>query len=193
MDQLPDRILFLALGCLIGGVLGYIVGNIRGMKRQRVEIEIIKKGLGDIDVRVDDKQDRKLTRDAGLVRYPLVLDIALFLVVAITVFSAVQSQLATNKSNDATDRVQHSDVVTCQNANEARRANRDLWDFVIALSLANPQNSSPKSIRYLNDIQTWIDKIYRPHDCNDLTRKYPIPKPPKVISFPKKHHHKHRR
>jgi hypothetical protein len=128
----------------------------------------------------------KYDKEAGLVRYPILLDVALFFVVALTVYAAFQSQKASNRSDDATSKVADSAIVNCQNANETRQANQELWNFIIELSVASPGNKeSPAAIRYLHEIQRWVDKIYQLHDCHDLTKKYVIPPPPKILTvFP---------
>jgi len=164
-----DRALYLLIGCFIGFILGYIVRS----------LQVIKQKLSEKD------------NDDGLVRYPLVLDVALLIVVGLTVFAAFRAQVAANKSDDVTDALKSSNVVACQNANETRTANKQLWDFIISVSVSSPGNrNSPKALKFLHEIQHWIDDIYRLHDCNDLDKKYPIPPPPAIVHFPDKHKHR---
>lgn len=173
--NISDRVLYLAIGGLIGFILGYIVRSLRGIETELEETE---------------KKHKK--HDDGRISGDLVNRVAVFLVVCLTAFAAFRSQSASNKSDDAVDGVQASNVATCENGNESRAASKVLWDFVIDVSVASPGNQqSPKALRYLQTIREWIDKVYRPHDCKNLTKKYPIPPPPKIITF-KPHKHKHK-
>lgn len=172
MHNIGDRLLYLLIGMAIGFVCGYIVSRLRCEDGETV-----------------DDENKKLPKDAGIVRYPMVFDIALAIVFLLTVYSAFQAQIASNHSNDALEHQRHSDMVACQNSNDFRTANLELWNFVLDLSIADPRNQdNPREVRYLHRIQTWISQIYRQHDCSDLSKKYPIPPSPKIIVF--RHHPK---
>lgn len=171
--SVSERIIFLAIGGAIGFILGYMVRALSCIQQDTSEL----------------KEVMKRDKDAGLVRYPILLDVCLFIVVALTVYAAFQSQRASNRSDNAVDQVQQSNVVACENANETREANKQLWHFIIAVSSSSPGNQKdPKALAYLKTIQDWIDLVYRPHDCNDLDKKYPIPPPPKILTFSKQKH-----
>lgn len=168
---MTERIMLLFIGACVGFVFGYIVKSLRCIQAD-LEEPSMRRAI------------KKFHNDKGLIRYPLLLDIALFLTVALTVYAAVQSQFASNRSDDAVKKVSTSAVVSCQNANETREANLALWNFVIDLSVAGQKKTDEKTIKYLQDIRAWVGKVYQDHDCNDLDKKYPIPDPPPIIPHP---------
>lgn len=92
-----DRLGWLLLGCLIGFVVGYVVRSLREIKEELNETgEIVKDKLGD---------------EKGFVKLPEWKNMALFLVVLITVWAAFSSQKATQDAQDAQDQMQI--VVDC--------------------------------------------------------------------------------
>lgn len=82
MMGLDERATWLLLGCAIGFVLGYIVRSLRDIKEELDEVEDILK-----------KPERG---EKGFMRYPIVADIMLILVVSITAWAAFASQQASN-------------------------------------------------------------------------------------------------
>jgi hypothetical protein len=68
-------------------------------------------------------------------------------------------------------------VTSCENANESREASRTLWYFVVDLA---SKDAPPERVAYLGEVRAWIGKVYQPHDCSDLSRKYPLPPPPAI-------------
>jgi len=91
---IDDRLVFLLLGCAIGFVLGRLDRRLRAMKEQ----------MDEIDECVHECRKR-IRNERGAMRMPSRNNIALFLVVAMTLYAAVMSQLASNTSNDTSDRV----------------------------------------------------------------------------------------
>lgn len=94
-----ERIGWLILGCLIGFALGYIVRSLREIKDELDEVdELVKERLD------GDRRDRKTPKrgrgEDGLARYPLLLDIALILVIGLTVFAAFSTQQTNNDLRD---------------------------------------------------------------------------------------------
>lgn len=85
-----ERLVTFLLGCLVGLILGYL-GRM---------LQDIKEKVDDVDNIV-----RKGRDEGGFVRNPIALDIVLLLLVALTVYSSVASQFASNKSNKTSDRV----------------------------------------------------------------------------------------
>jgi ABC-type multidrug transport system fused ATPase/permease subunit len=83
--DLSDRLLYLVIGCAIGFTIGYIV---RGLREIKEEVQ-------ELDEHV--KRDRN---DAGYMRFPIVADIALLVVVCLTVYAAFASQKASNAVQD---------------------------------------------------------------------------------------------
>lgn len=96
--DLTDRLSWLIFGCLIGFVLGYIARYLQEIKQELDEVDQIV------------KQDRKRD-ERGIMRYPILADIVLLLVVIMTVWAAFASQKASNEVEDAQDRI--SRITAC--------------------------------------------------------------------------------
>lgn len=86
---LDDRLIYLLLGCFIGFALGYIARTLQTLSEKVDEVDKTVK-----------KRD-----EGGFVRNPIVLDFILLFVVGLTAWSAISSQVASNKSNDTSDTV----------------------------------------------------------------------------------------
>lgn len=69
-------------------------------------------------------------------------------------------------------------VTNCENANETRKANRTLWNFVLDLSQSGNSDATAQEVAYLEQFRAWIGKVYQERDCTDLGREYPLPPPP---------------
>ena len=87
---LDDRLMYLLLGVCVGFILGYITRTLREIKEE----------LYEVDGRVSRKRD-----DAGFMRYPVVADVMVVLVVVITVWAAFASQRASNEVRDNQDQI----------------------------------------------------------------------------------------
>lgn len=66
-------------------------------------------------------------------------------------------------------------VQSCENANQSRAANLQLWSYVLDIASAD---AAPPDAKNLNRIKAWVAILYQPHDCDDLGREYKIPPPP---------------
>lgn len=73
--------------------------------------------------------------------------------------------------------VRETQKQNCINTNEARQGNLVLWKVILA---ANAAKQTPAQKRQAVLFNTWIDKLYAQHDCNDLNKKYTIPPPPNL-------------
>lgn len=91
-----ERLGYLMVGCLIGFILGYIVRSLRDIKEELDEVA--------------DEMKHNRNED-GIVRNPIVLDIALLLVVVLTVWASFSSQKASNDIQDTQDQLLR--VTTC--------------------------------------------------------------------------------
>ncbi len=79
---LDERVILFLLGCLIGAVLGYVTRLLQEIKKELDEVdEIVKRPRRD---------------EAGFSRFPIIMDIALLTVVALTVWASFASQKASN-------------------------------------------------------------------------------------------------
>lgn len=80
-------------------------------------------------------------------------------------------------------KLQANAKTNCENNNESRLANQVLWTKVIDLSRVGDDMSEPET-EILDTYQEWIDRLYAPRDCDDLSREYPIPPPPTIPAAP---------
>ena len=85
-----ERLVWFLVGAALGFVLGYITRTLREIKEE----------LDEVDTIVKHKRD-----ETGITRHPLVMDAALFFVVAITVWAAFASQKATNQYQETQEKV----------------------------------------------------------------------------------------
>lgn len=95
--DLIERLEWLTLGCVIGFILGYIVGRLRDI---RAEVHEIKEELNIVETDVKHIRD-----DQGVMTHRWSANIALALVVSLTFFAAIQSQRASNRSNETSKSV----------------------------------------------------------------------------------------
>ena len=72
-------------------------------------------------------------------------------------------------------------VTNCENANESRQAARALWGYVIDVSSVNNPDRTPREQRVLDGFRDYVNDVYAPRDCTDLSKKYPLPDPPAVV------------
>lgn len=74
------------------------------------------------------------------------------------------------------------DLVTgCENANESRQAARALWGYVIDVSAVSNPSPSADQQRVIESFRAYVNEVYAPRDCTDLSRKYVLPDPPKIV------------
>lgn len=73
-------------------------------------------------------------------------------------------------------------VTSCQNANDSREAQRTLWAFVLQASAANNKDKTPEQRETAKKFGEWVDKLFADRDCTDLSKRYPLPPPPKLGS-----------
>jgi hypothetical protein len=127
------RLSWLLIGCGIGFVAGYIVRSLREIKEK----------VTDVDERVKKRE----TNDEGLIRYPLLYDIVLVLIVAMTVYAAITSQLNANSVKDQQHKI--DDITSC---------NRDyLNKTIVAL---NSRTAYAQEQAFANvDLQTAFNKV----------------------------------
>jgi hypothetical protein len=88
--DLWDRFLWLAIGCFIGFVLGYIV---RSLQEIKARVEHVEETVTENEPKKS-KWDRN---DDGLLRHPLLLDLVLLIVVGMTVFASFATAKVNNE------------------------------------------------------------------------------------------------
>lgn len=88
MMGLDDRLSYLLLGMLVGFVLGYITKALREIKEE----------IGHVDETV-----KRQKNERSFMRFPLVADAMLLVVLGITVYAAFSSQKTNNELSDTQD------------------------------------------------------------------------------------------
>ncbi len=108
---LDDRLAYFILGCVIGVIIGYIIRSLREIDMKVSEVdEIVKKSHGEdgfvrlpslVEIKVWFKQHLRKISVSG---------VALFVVVALSVFASFQSQLNSNAVKDTQDKLKVAQV-----------------------------------------------------------------------------------
>jgi len=99
-----DRLLLFLFGCIIGFILGYIVRSLRAIKEE----------LDEVDEIVKEKFPNHTRNEDGIVRHPLVMDLALLLVIVLTVWASFASQKASNDVQETQDQQTRSTLCVQQ-------------------------------------------------------------------------------
>lgn len=101
---------------------------------------------------------------------------ALFLVIATLACAGIWLGASASWQNS-------KDLVTnCQNANESRAAARSLWGYVVDLSEASNPSPTKHDRQVITNFRRYVNAVYVPHDCSDLSKKYPLPDPPEIVA-----------
>lgn len=163
----PERLEWLLLGCIIGFILGYIVRTLREIKEELDEVDDIVKA------------DHGLPKsERGSIHAPTAAGVMLVVVVLITAWAAVASQIASNKVQATQDqlarvtqcnKVYLSETIHVINA-RTRYSQRQALANVelqksqarfVALILHKPPYSEQRQRdafeEYLNDLNTFIN------------------------------------
>ena len=72
--------------------------------------------------------------------------------------------------------IHDSQVRNCQNANESRKGTLLLWNTI--LNAPRPAGSPPRTSeqeKQTADFQIFLNQLYVPRDCSDLTKEYELP------------------
>lgn len=77
------------------------------------------------------------------------------------------------------DQIKDQQVISCQNANETRKGQRQAWDFIIDVS-AGDEQGNPAELAVLQTIRTWLHDVFAERDCSNLGKEYEVPPPPDV-------------
>jgi hypothetical protein len=111
---------------------------------------------------------------------PLLMVAALALAIAAVAGTYINGRNDARRNHDQIEAAAADAKVGCENANESRAASRTLWNYVVDLSLASNTDATPEEVAYLGKVRDWIDQVYAPHDCADLSKKYQLPPPPAI-------------
>jgi hypothetical protein len=154
--DLIDRFTFLLVGCVLGFLIGYVVGQRRTIEHIKETVDevddIVKENLG------EPKQKRRRD-ERGFMRNPVRANLALLVVVLIAVSAAFLAQKA---QNDLQDRVQQDERSRCEGAVDSRNAQRDIVDAVYNLAVGfvqREQVNPPRSPAELAEVNRYIDQV----------------------------------
>lgn len=105
--DLDDRALYLFLGMVLGAVLGYVSRMLQEIHKDvsvlNIDVHDIKEEVDEIDSIVKTRRDRD---DGGFMRFPLVADIVLIAVIAMTAWAAVSTGITNNRLGSAIEDIQ---------------------------------------------------------------------------------------
>lgn len=121
--DLIERIIYFSIGGILGFVLGYIVKGVRVLNEKVYDV---KEELQDVN-----KNLLKNRGEEGIMSHRWSANLALFVVVLVTLYAALMSQEASNKSNETSDRIATLQVEQKQNLDCTTQI---LFDAISALN-----------------------------------------------------------
>lgn len=133
--------------------------------------------------KVDDLSHR-LTAKEILHKRTLRLTVATFALAVLSSIGVGVSLYAVNGLNHVTTLNEKNAIIACKNANDSREANRILWLTILDASRNDPSPDEPRTAedeRISREFEVWINKLYAPRDCYNLSKRYPLPDPPNLI------------
>lgn len=105
---------------------------------------------------------RRSSRDRKMI-YTLAASLALDLLLTVAIFLvAVRADNASNRA----DQVHAQQVATCQNSNEARRVQVQLWDYILSLPAPRPRTDEQE--RQLLQFRAYVHRVFAPRDCSRI-------------------------
>jgi hypothetical protein len=114
--DLDDRAFYILSGMAIGAVLGYLTRMLQEIRKDVVhinnDVHDIKEEVDEIDAIVKNRRERD---EGGFVRFPIVADVILLSVIAMTVWAAWTTGETNSKLEDAI-----SDIQVTQKSDEAQ-------------------------------------------------------------------------
>lgn len=102
-------------------------------------------------------------------------------VIALMLLGGVWLWTVAQDAKEATEANERTAVVNCQNANESRRAQVVLWDFILAASGRDDEEPrTAEEEQFREEFRDWIHALYAERDCQNLDKKYKLPDPPSI-------------
>lgn len=161
--DLGDALGWLALGCLIGFVLGYVTRTLQDVlgKVDDVDEKVheIKVELDEVDDLVKNRNCPIVRDDEGALKWLTAANVALFIVVMLTAYAAFVSQQA---SNDVQESYERDTIARCESSSDVRVVQRETVDAIYNLatgSLARDADSPPLTDYELKQYNAYIDRV----------------------------------
>ncbi len=142
-----EKIAWLALGCAVGFVFGYIVARLREIKEKEDTIES----------KVDNLMHREKDEE-GALRFSWT-GLAVLVVVLLTAYAAFVSG---HTANQVEDKVQSDKVALCRSGVESRQVQRGLVEAIYELatgSLERPKGAKPLTKVEIEQYNAYIDRV----------------------------------
>jgi hypothetical protein len=71
-----------------------------------------------------------------------------------------------NNAGERADQVHAQQVATCQTSNEARRAQTQLWDYLLALPAPRPRTAA--ETKQLDQFRAYVHRVFAARDCSRI-------------------------
>lgn len=137
------------------------------------------------------EENRRLSRRANLNSIAAVVG-AVVAVIAVVVAivvgvrasnAAAEAKSAAEQAKAAQQAVTDAQVKNCQNANETRKGQASLWDFIIDTSIKSNPDAPEIVTKFYDDLRVYVHDLFAQRDCSDLTKTYDQPKAPDIPSL----------
>lgn len=180
---LDDRLFWLAIGCVLGFFVGYMVRSLRVLQE-------IKAELDEVDSIVKEEQTvrkaRKRRKDnaEGFMSNRVAADISMGVVVILVVWAAFATQ---KNSNELEENVKQDKINSCESGIDSRTVQRQTVDAVYELASGSLTQLTPKETAaltpeqvarynaFVDDINHFrsnmYEKIQPSERCQDLVPK----------------------
>lgn len=113
----------------------------------------------------------------------LVLDLVLSVAVGFLAVQATNTSKRADEATSAAARNLQTQIATCRAGNEARAANRTLWEYLISVALAGPQQAA--QAQFIEQFRTYIGGVFAARNCDNPGSSLPTPTPPPLPSRPR--------
>jgi hypothetical protein len=116
---------------------------------------------------------RRVKRLVGGIVAALALVVGLGVVVAFVAADAREASRRAEQANSLAERNAQSAKVTCESGNEARRVSRQMWTYVLDLSIRRPDLTAEQR-RQAATFRAYLITAYADRDC-DSQNPTPVP------------------
>lgn len=146
---LDDRLFWLAIGCVLGFFVGYMVRSLRVLQEIKAELDEVDSIVKEEQTVRKARKRRKDNAD-GWMSNRVAADISMGVVVVLVVWSAFAAQ---KNSNDLEDNVKQDKINSCESGIDSRTVQRQTVDAVYELASGSLTKLTPKEIAALTPEQ----------------------------------------